>query len=104
MSTYARLELAFKGLAAALDQLEAACERRLSAEAERGNLEEEFAILQDDRSRLARELDDAQARSKSLELASGEVARRLARASSTIKSMLAQAAREPRDGPQQDAP
>lgn len=90
MSTYAQLELAFKGLLAALDQLEAACERRRNADAERGNLEEELAVLQDDRTRLALELDDAQARAKSLELANGEVARRLARASASIRALLGQ--------------
>jgi septal ring factor EnvC (AmiA/AmiB activator) len=92
MSTYAQLESAFKGLLAALDQLEAACERRRNADAERSNLEEELAVLQDDRTRLALELDDAKARSKSLELANGEVARRLAKASSNIRTILAQAA------------
>lgn len=94
MSTYARLESAFKSLLAALDQLEAACERRLTADAERSNLEEELAVLQDDRTRLALELDDAQARSQSLELANGEVARRLAKASSAIRTILTQAPRE----------
>jgi F0F1-type ATP synthase membrane subunit b/b' len=94
MSTYARLELAFKNLVAALDQLEAACERRREADAARSDLEEELAVLQDDRTRLALELDDVQARSKSLELANGEVARRLAKASTTIRTILAQATRE----------
>lgn len=94
MSTYARLELAFKSLVAALDQLEAASERRREADAARGDLEEELAVLQDDRTRLALELDDVQARSKSLELANGEVARRLAKTSATIRTILAQAARE----------
>jgi chromosome segregation ATPase len=91
MSTYAQLESAFKGLLAALDQLEAACERRRNADAERSNLEEELAVLQDDRTRLALELDDAQARAKSLELANGEVARRLAKASSSLRTILGQA-------------
>ena len=59
----------FQRILAALDQLEAACERRVKAKTERGNLEEELAVLQDDRTRLALELDDAQARAKSLELA-----------------------------------
>ncbi len=94
MSTYARLELAFKSLVAALDQLEAASERRREADAARGDLEEELAVLQDDRTRLALELDDVQARSKSLELANGEVARRLAKTSATIRTILSQAARE----------
>lgn len=96
MSNYAQLESAFKGLLAALDQLEAVCERRLKADAERGNLEDELAVLQDDRMRLALELDDAQARAKSLELANGEVARRLAKASASIRTILGQAsAQEP---------
>jgi chromosome segregation ATPase len=88
--TYDRLEQAFKGLLAALDQLEAACARRQKADAERGNLEEELAVLQDDRTRLALELDDTQARAKSLELANGEVARRLATASANLRTLLAQ--------------
>jgi predicted nucleic acid-binding Zn-ribbon protein len=88
MNTPARIEAALKKLAAALDQLDAACERRIDAEAERNNLEEEFAVLQDDRSRLGVELDSAMARSKSLELANDEVARRLQKASTTLRAML----------------
>jgi hypothetical protein len=88
MNTPARIEAALKKLAAALDQLDAACERRIDAEAERNNLEEEFAVLQDDRSRLGVELDSAMARSKSLELATDEVARRLQKASTTLRAML----------------
>jgi chromosome segregation ATPase len=88
MSTPARLKSALKGLVAALDQLEAACERRLKADAERNDIEEEFAVLQDDRARLAVELDGAVARSQSLELANHEVARRLAKARQTIKAMM----------------
>jgi chromosome segregation ATPase len=84
----ARLDSALKRLAAALDQLEAAEERRSHAHAERNNLEEEIAILQDDRARLAVELDGAVARSQSLELANSEVSRRLQKASSTIRAVL----------------
>ncbi len=92
MSTPARLKAALKGLVAALDQLEAACERRLQADAERSDIEEEFAVLQDDRARLAVELDGAVARSQSLELANNEVARRLARARLAIQEMISPAA------------
>ena len=46
----------------------------------------------DDRSRLAVELDGAVARARSLELANGEVARRLNYASAGIKAVLAEAA------------
>jgi len=48
--------------------------------------------MQDDRSRLAVELDGAIARAKSLELANDEVARRLNHASAGIKAVLAEAA------------
>ena len=91
MNNYVQLESAFKGLLVALDHLEAACERRLKADAEHANLEEEHAVLQDDRVRLALELDEVQARAKSIEQANAEVARRLAKASSTIRTILAQA-------------
>jgi chromosome segregation ATPase len=86
-----RLDAALKRLAAALDRLDAANERRTKADALRANLEEELAIMQDDRARLAVELDGAIARSKSLELANGEVARRLNVASAEIRGVLAEA-------------
>ncbi len=47
--------------------------------------------MQADRSKLAVELDGAIARSKSLELANGEVARRLNGASAEIRGVLAEA-------------
>jgi chromosome segregation ATPase len=92
MSTPPRLKTALKSLVAALDQLEAACERRLHADAERDDIEEEFTVLQDDRARLAVELDAAVARSQSLELANNEVAHRLAKARRAIKEMISHVA------------
>jgi chromosome segregation ATPase len=88
-----RLDAALKRLATALDRLDAASERRAKADALRANLEDELAIMQDDRSRLAVELDGAIARSKSLELANDEVARRLNSASAEIRAVLAEAVR-----------
>jgi chromosome segregation ATPase len=88
MTTPARLESALKRLAASLDQLEAAAGRRAEADAERNNLEEEFAVMQDDRTRLAVELDGVLARSSNLELANDDVARRLKGLSETIKTIL----------------
>ena len=85
------LDAALIRLAAALDQLDAASERRAKADALRGNLEDELAVMQDDRSRLAVELDGAIARAKSLELANGEVARRLHGASAEIRGVIAEA-------------
>ncbi|MGH6801688.1 MAG: DUF4164 family protein [Methylocella sp.] len=87
-----RLDAALKRLAAALDRLDAASERRAKADALRANLEDELAVMQDDRSKLAVELDGAIARSKSLELANGEVARRLNGANAEIRAVLVEAA------------
>ncbi|HEX3495007.1 MAG TPA: DUF4164 family protein [Methylocella sp.] len=87
-----RLDAALKRLAAALDRLDAAGERRAKADALRTNLEDELAVMQDDRSRLAVELDSAIARAKSLELANDEVARRLNHAIAGIQAVLAEAA------------
>ena len=90
-----RLDAALKRLAAALDRLDAASERRAKADALRSNLEDELAVMQDDRSKLAVELDGAIARAQSLELANDEVARRLNAASLEIRGVLAEAARLP---------
>lgn len=83
-----RCEAALERLSAALEKLEAATERRVRAEALRANLEEELAVIQDDRSRLAVELDGALARSISLETTSQEVARRLNGAGEAVKAVL----------------
>jgi len=83
-----RLKSALNRLVVALDQLEAASERRLKMAEQRSDVAEEFAVLQDDRARLAVELDGAVARSQSLELANNEVARRLAKARETIEEMM----------------
>jgi chromosome segregation ATPase len=87
-----RLDAALRRLAAALDRLEAASERRAKADALRTNLVEELAVLQDDRSRLAVELDGEITRSRALELANEEVARRLSQASAEIRAVLTEVA------------
>ena len=56
------LDNALARLDGALGQLEAAARRRIEAERGRGNLETELALMQDDRARLAAELDGAMAR------------------------------------------
>lgn len=88
MKTPEYIEAALNRLAAALDLLDAATERRARADALRANLEEELAVMQDDRSKLAVELDAAVARSRTLELANEEVARKLKNASASIRSLL----------------
>ncbi len=84
-----RLDDALKRLAAAVEKLDAASERRSRAEALRANLEEELAVMQDDRSRLAVEFDGAVARALLLETANEEAARRLKSASAAIRAVLA---------------
>ncbi len=91
MSLPPRLDAALQRLASALDQLEAASERRAKADAARGDLEEELNVMQDDRSRLAVELDAALARNRSLTLANSEVQKRLEQVGEVISGLLPEA-------------
>ena len=88
MDTPERFDAALKRLSVALEKLEAATERRLKAEALRANLEEELAVMQDDRGRLAVELDGALARTLSLEATNEEAARQLSGATAAGKAVL----------------
>ncbi|HEY8580892.1 MAG TPA: DUF4164 domain-containing protein [Beijerinckiaceae bacterium] len=82
------LQDALRRLASALDQVEAAVERRAVADRVRADLEEELAVMQDDRSRLAVELEGALARNRALSLAQEDVARRLDRAADVVAGVL----------------
>jgi Icc-related predicted phosphoesterase len=84
-----RLEDAMARLSAAVQHLETAAERQAEAVVARGDLEEEFLVLQDDRSRLAVELDGALARSRALLAATNDVSTRLDRAGATVEAVLA---------------
>jgi hypothetical protein len=84
-----RLEGAMARLSAALQHLEAAAVRQAEVTTARGDLEEEFLVLQDDRSRLAVELDGALARSRALLAATNDVSVRLDRAGATVEAVLA---------------
>jgi hypothetical protein len=83
------LEPSLERMRAALDLLEAAIERRLRHDARRADADEEFALMQDDRSRLAVELDGALAGNRALAVANAAAAERIARASAAIENMLA---------------
>ena len=98
MSIPTALEAALKRLSAALDHLDAASDRRARADAARGDLEDELTIMQDDRSRLAMELNTALARIESLDLAHREAERRLERAGATIRAALGEGAEEADQG------
>jgi predicted nucleic acid-binding Zn-ribbon protein len=87
----ASLDEGIKRLDAALGLLEAAVTRRLEAERRRGDLETELQIMQDDRARLAVELDGTMARLHRVEAAATDVGRRVERAVGTIRGVLARA-------------
>lgn len=88
MTTSKRLDDALRRLSAALDELETTVSRRLEAELSHADLEEELAVMQDDRSRLALELDAALAHESALEKARDEVLTRLDRTSDGIRAVL----------------
>ena len=82
------LDRSLTRLAAAVGLLERAAERRMRHDEARANSEEEFALMQDDRSRLAVELDAALDRARALEAASAEASERVARAAETIARVI----------------
>jgi hypothetical protein len=82
------LESALKRVASAVEALERATDVRLRHDEARATTQEEFALMQDDRSRLAVELDAAVDRSRALESANAEAAKRLAHAAQTIERVL----------------
>ncbi len=81
-------ETVIKLLEAAVIQLEGAAQRKLDLERRRGDLETELAIMQDDRSRLATDLDGTMARLNRVEAAAGDAVLRLDRAMLAIHAAL----------------
>ncbi len=84
------IEMSLKRLASAVDSVERAADRRLRHGEGRATAQEEFALMQDDRSRLAVELDAALDRSRALESANNEAAGRLVQAAEAIGRILGQ--------------
>jgi Domain of unknown function (DUF4164) len=85
------IEVSLRRLTSAVDALERAADRRMREAELRATVQEEFALMQDDRSRLAVELDAALDRSRALESANNEAAGRLAHAAQAIERILGQA-------------
>jgi len=88
------IDVSLKRLATAVGALELAADRRMRHDEARANEQEEYALMQDDRSRLAVELDAAVDRSRALESANGEAAKRLAHAVQAIERVLSRLAPE----------
>lgn len=83
-----RLEASVAELQMALAQLERTVAAKLEDEVSSAELEEELAIMQDDRSRLALDLDAALTRQNALEKSRDEVLRRLETASEGVAAAL----------------
>lgn len=82
------IDQALARLAASLSLLEATVARRLETDRSKGTLETELALMQDDRARLAVELDGALARANRLEDTAGELAERIDRAIFSVRAVL----------------
>jgi Domain of unknown function (DUF4164) len=82
------IELATRRLAAALDGLEGAVERRREADNAHDEMAAQIQALGNDRSRLAHELDGTLVRSRTLERTNREIAQRLDVAIDTIRSVI----------------
>jgi chromosome segregation ATPase len=85
------MEAALERLSRTLDLLEQAVDARSEAESRRAERDEALSVLEDDRSRLAVELDGALARNRSLQHAAEDVSRRLEAAGTTVQALLAAA-------------
>ncbi|EFG38614.1 hypothetical protein BAZG_03107 [Brucella sp. NVSL 07-0026] len=82
------LRQALERLEKALNTLEEAVDLRLDKEGDFSEAEEEVQRMNADRSRLAQELDQSEARAERLEAANREVSRRLVTAMETIRAVL----------------
>lgn len=75
-------------LGRAIDTLEISVAAKLEHEQDYGEAEAEVQRMNADRSRLAQELDNSEARAERLEEANKEVSRRLVTAMETIRAVL----------------
>ncbi len=83
-----KLDAALARFTTALDQLERSVAAKLEDALTNAELEEELAIMQDDRARLALDLDAALAHASGLEKARDEVLRRLDAAEAGVAAAL----------------
>jgi chromosome segregation ATPase len=84
------LDDAMKRLDVALGLLEASVSRRQDADRRRGSLETELQLMQEDRSRLAEDLDGALTRLHRYEAATDDVSRRVQLAILAVQNVLGQ--------------
>ena len=83
------LDQALKRLGAAIGQLDTTVGRYFDVDGRRNDLETELQLMQDDRARLAVELESATARLNKLETAADHVGQRVHGAIGTVRAILA---------------
>jgi hypothetical protein len=88
MTDQSAIEQATRRLTQALDSLDAAVERRVEADRKHAALNERLHALDGDRSRLAADLDSQVAKTRQLETANRDIARRLDAAMENIRHVL----------------
>lgn len=88
MAPETTLRQVLERLEKALNSLEESIDLRLDKEGDFAEAEEEVQRMNADRSRLAQELDQSEARAERLEAANREVSRRLVTAMETIRAVL----------------
>jgi predicted nucleic acid-binding Zn-ribbon protein len=81
------LDEVLQHLNTAMGHLEAAVQRRIETERQRGDLETELQIMQDDRARLAVELDATSARLHRVETVTKDVSYRVKRAVNAVRDV-----------------
>ncbi|MEM1318575.1 MAG: DUF4164 domain-containing protein, partial [Pseudomonadota bacterium] len=82
------LAAALAGLTSALDRLDSAVNRHIDASAAGRSPDEHVQRMAEDRARLARELDEAVAKSQTLSSVNSEVSRRLVDVMETVRGVL----------------
>jgi hypothetical protein len=88
MSEPTTIDAAAERLRRALDALEAAVDRRVEIEKSRAILTEQLHALDADRAKLAADLDAQTGRSRRLESANRDIARRIDAAMDSIRAVL----------------
>jgi len=93
----ASIDDALHRLEVALALLEGAVTRRVEADEARGDRQTELALLEDDRTRLAAELDRVQAELGRVATVTVDVSGRLGRAIGVVEGVLGDGSRRPID-------
>ncbi|WP_083804362.1 DUF4164 domain-containing protein [Ahrensia sp. R2A130] len=82
------LAAAFAALTSSLDRLDSAVDRHIEGSTAGRSVDEQVQRMAEDRSRLAQDLDESEARAQKLSGVNGEVSRRLVDVMETVRGVL----------------